>query len=254
MCEKLIMHIFDSRQEAAEYLLDMEYLQRENENKSKNILWNCFGDLIYANICNNLCYANVRQKRRHYHTSVDIISETEKKSLEILHNIPDQTVNIYKEEMDWIADLSYRRGCSLDRELLYILLVLQKRSDGKVRIYINQKKQLTCSTIDKWLGDGVCVCRKGLSRLHGLGAVSVESVKRKYYEIKVNVPEFETKQVAFSVSQRNPIPELYKYNGERKVAECAICGKYFVKTGNQATCSANCSRENRKRNNRKITA
>lgn len=98
------------------------------------------------------------------------------------------------------------------------------------------------------------MCRKGLSRLHGSGAVSVEGVKRKYYEIRVNVPEFETGNAAFSVSQRNPIPEFYKYNGERKVGECIICGKYFVKTGNMQTCGAECSRENRKRNSRKNTA
>lgn len=38
MCEKMIMNIFDSREEAAEYLLDMEYLQRKNDNRGKKIL------------------------------------------------------------------------------------------------------------------------------------------------------------------------------------------------------------------------
>lgn len=254
MCEKVIMNIFESREEAAEYLLDMEYLQRENENKSKNILWNCFGDLIYANICSNRCYTNVRQRRKHYKTSGNVINDVERKALEILKDKPDNTADIYKEEYAWLDSLSYRHGCSLDRELLYVLLVQQKRSDGKARIYVNQKKQLTCSTIDKWLGDGVCVCRKGLARLQGLGAVSVENVKRKYYEIKVNVPKFKIRNKAFTVSQKNPLPEFYKYNGERKVGECMICGKYFIKTGNMQTCGANCSRENRKRNNKRITA
>ena len=254
MCEKTIMNIFGSREEACEYLLDMEYLQRENEHKSKNILWNCFGDLIYKNICNNLCYANVRQRRKHYETNVVAMREIENKAVEILKSIPDNSVDIYKEEIEWVENIQYKRGCSLDRELLYILLVLQKRYKGNVKIYINQKKQLTCNTIDKWFGDGVCICRKGLIRLQKMGTISIQTAVRKYHEIEVCVPEVEKQDIAFSVIQWNPIPEFYEYNGERKVERCVVCGKKFVKVKNMITCSDMCSKENRKRNNNKYSA
>ena len=248
MCEKLIMNVFDNREEAAEYLLDMEYLQRENENRSKNILWNCFGDLVYANICNNLCLGNVKQRRKHYETSISDIRKVEDKTVEVLKSMADSSVEIYQEEIGWINNLAYRSGCSLDRELLYILLVLQKRYKGKVKIYIGQKKQLTCNTIDKWLGDGVCICKRGLMRLQKMGVISVKTVKRKHHEIEVLAPEFETQNNDFSVKQWNPLVEFYKYNGERKIGECVICGKEYIKVGNMVTCGENCSRENRKRN------
>ena len=254
MCEKLIMNIFDSREEAAEYLLDMEYLQRENEHKSKNILWNCFGDLVYKNICNNLCLANVRQRKKHYETSITAIRSVEEKAVKILKSVPDSSVEMYQEEIDWLNELPYRRGCSLDRELLYILLVLGKRNNRMFKIYINQKKKITCSTVDKWLGDGVCICKNGLMRLQKMGVISVKTVKRKYHEIEVLAPEFETQNTAFSVKQWNPLVEFYKYNGERKIGECVICGKEFIKAGNMVTCGENCSRENRKRNKRKYSA
>lgn len=254
MCEKLIISIFDSRKEAAEYLIDMEYLQRDNEHKSKNILWNCFGDLIYKNICNNLCHTNVRQRKMHYKTSINTINNAEEKVMSILKSSPDNSVEIYQEEVDWLSELSFRRGCSLDRELLYILIILKKRCNGNIKIYINQKKQITCNTINKWLGDGVCICKNGLKRLQKMGLISIETVKHKYYEIEVHMPEFETKNVAFMVNQRNPLVSFYKYNEERKIEKCVVCGREFIKVGNTMTCSDNCSRENRKRNNSKYSA
>lgn len=142
----------------------------------------------------------------------------------------------------------------MDRELLYILLVLQKRYKGNVKIYINQKKQLTCNTIDKWLGDGVCICRKGLIRLQKMGAISVQTAVRKYHEVEVCVPEVEKQDIAFSVTQWNPIPEFYEYNRERKDERCVVGGKKFVKVKNMITCSDMCSKENRKRNNNKYSA
>lgn len=254
MCEKMIMGIFDSREEAVEYLLDMEYLQRENENRSKNILWNCFGDLIYKNICNNLCYMNVRQRRKHYETSGAVIRRIEDKTVEILAGMPDNSVKVYKEEIEWIISRKYKCGCNLDRELLYILLVLQKRYGGNVKIFINQKKQLTCNTIDRWLGDGVCICKKGLIRLQKMGVILLQTVARKYHEIEVCVPEFERQDAAFSVMQWNPLVDFYKYNGERKIGRCVICGKEFIKIRNAITCGDMCSRENRKRNNNRYSA
>ena len=120
---------------------------------------------------------------------------------------------------------------------------------------MNQKKQITCNTIDKWLGDGVCICIKGLIRLQKMGIISLQTVARKYHEIEVCVPEVEKQDIAFSVTQWNPIPEFYEYNGERKVVRCIICNKKFVKVKNMVTCSNTmCRSEYRKRNTNKCSA
>jgi len=195
-----------------------------------------------------------KRRKKHYETSITAIRSVEEKAVKILKSVPDSSVEMYQEEIDWLNELPYRRGCSLDRELLYILLVLGKRNNRMFKIYINQKKKITCSTVDKWLGDGVCICKNGLMRLQKMGVISVKTVKRKYNEIEVLAPEFETQNTAFSVKQWNPLVEFYKYNGERKIGECVICGKEFIKAGNMVTCGENCSRENRRRNKRKYSA
>ena len=87
-----------------------------------------------------------------------------------------------------------------------------------------------------------------------MGVISVEVTKRKYFDVMVHVPEFQERAVAFTANQWNPVPEFYEYNGERKIVKCVICGKKFVKERNKVTCSENCSKENRRRNNRKFTA
>ena len=51
MCDKMILCIFDGdRKRATAYITDFEYLQRENCDSGKNILWNCYGDIILENI------------------------------------------------------------------------------------------------------------------------------------------------------------------------------------------------------------
>lgn len=254
MCEKMIMHIFDSREEAAEYLLDMEYLQRENENKGKNILWNCFGDLIYQNICDNLCLENVKHRKQHYQTKHETVKEIAEQTVEKIKEVVYENVDIYKAELEWIDSFQYG-NYKLDRELLYILLVMQKRSKGKFKIYMNKKKAITCHAIDKMLGDDVCICKNGLNRLEQMGAISVNIVKRKHYEILVKVPKFLDNSPVFYIEQRNPLVAFYKNNKERKIASCEICGRDFIKHKNAKTClSVRCQKEllERRKRERKV--
>lgn len=250
MCEKMIMNIFESREEAAEYLLDMEYLQRENDNRGKKILWNCFGDLIYKNICDNLCLGNIRQRKQHYQTKHETVKKIAEQVAKNIKEVTDKAVNIYQEELDWIDSLSYKGD--LDRELLYILLVMHKRNNGKFKIYINKKKAVTCHSIDRMLGNNVCICKNGLGRLKEIGVITMNTVVRKYYEISVNMPKVSDETIVFSVKQKNPLIAFYKNNSERKIAVCEICGKDFIKSGNTLTCSSvDCKRELTERRRRK---
>lgn len=244
MCEKMIMTLFDTREEAAEYLLDLEYLQRENDNRGKKILWNCFGDLIYKNICDNLCLANVRRREHHYETSRTVLQEVAEKTIETIKEVTHENIPVYQTELEWIDNFQYSTKSELDRELLYVLLIFQKRNKGKFKIYMNKKKATTCHTIDKMLKDGACVCKNGLKRLEKIGAIFLDTVKGNYYEVTVNSPKISDDKVAFEVTQRNPLVAFYKNNEERKVVPCEICGKDFIKYGNTKVCpSANCRKE-----------
>lgn len=110
---------------------------------------------------------------------------------------------------------------------------------------------MTCNKIDKWLGDGVCVCKNGLFRLQDLKLITIE-VKGRNLKIEVNTPKFKDTELAFMCTvNRNPLIPFYKNNEERKVVECAICKKEFIKIKNRTTCSPECSNEQDKRRKRK---
>lgn len=249
VCEKMINHLFSSREEAAEYLLDLEYLQRDNEDKSKNILWNCYGDLIYSNVCTNVKRQDqIHRRRKRYKIGSEKIEKIAKKVPDKIKEFSKTEVPVTKVELEWIDEQKYK--CDLDRELLYILLVLQKAYDGAV-IISNKKNGMTCNKIDKWLGDGVCVCKNGLFRLQDLKLITIE-VKGRNLKIEVNTPKFKDTELAFMCTvNRNPLIPFYKNNEERKVVECAICKKEFIKIKNRTTCSPECSNEQDKRRKRK---
>ena len=251
MCDKLILKIFNGdRVLAAENLIDFEYLQRENCDSGKNILWNCYGDVILKNIKSNVEHpegipirkahyekrANVNIRKIEDNVIVDIKKESE---------LPIPTVSLYKEELEWIDTLPYRKNCSNDRELLFILLVQQKRSkNGAVWVYANKKSALTCNSLDKMIGDGVCIAKKGIRRLDNMGAISI-NMHGKDMEIIVDVPEFDSKELAYEIDkvQRNPIVSFYEHNEEKVVAICPCCKNKFIKSRNMKTCQSSVCRK-----------
>lgn len=189
-----------------------------------------------------------RRRRKRYKTGESETKKMDKKIPEIIKGFALEKVSITEQELKWIDEQKYK--CALDRELLYILLVLQKAYEGTFTIS-NKKNGLTCNKIDKWLGDGVCICKNGLSRLDEIGVISLTIVKKKI-TVKVNVPKFDNDTVAFECEvNRSPLIAFYKNNEERKVVKCAICDRDFIKIKNKTTCSPNCSSEQEKRRKRK---
>ena len=51
--------------------------------------------------------------------------------------------------------------------------------------------------------------------------------------------------------EKNPLIDLYQYNGERSVKICEVCGRKFFAERNRKTCSNKCSELLRKRNSKK---
>lgn len=254
MCDKMILCIFDGdRKRATAYLTDFEYLQRENCDSGKNILWNCYGDIILENIKANVGNpAGIPERKPHYKKKGSgkknrEVHEIGKSVIEKINkNIEEvSTVTIYKDELEWIDNLPYRKNCSNDRELLFILMVQQKRSkSGKVWVYANKRTALTCNGLDKMIGDGVCVAKKGIKRLENMGAIFI-IVHGKDMEIIVNCPDFDKTKSAYKIEskQRNPIIPFYENNKERVITECPYCHNKYIKVGNMKTCQNATCRE-----------
>lgn len=254
MCDKMILCIFDGdRKRATAYLTDFEYLQRENCDSGKNILWNCYGDIILENIKANVGNpAGIPERKPHYKKKGSgkknrEVHEIGKSVIEKINKDIEEisTVTIYKDELEWIDNLPYRKNCSNDRELLFILMVQQKRSkSGKVWVYANKRTALTCNGLDKMIGDGVCVAKKGIKRLENMGAIFI-IVHGKDMEIIVNCPDFDKTKSAYKIEskQRNPIIPFYENNKERVITECPYCHNKYIKVGNMKTCQNATCRE-----------
>ena len=254
MCDNMILCIFDGdRKRATAYLTDFEYLQRENCDSGKNILWNCYGDIILKNIKANVENpAGIPKRKPHYMKKGSGKKNTEVHEIgksvveKINKNIEaDSTVSIYKDELEWIDNLPYRKNCSNDRELLFILMVQQKRSkSGKVWVYANKRTALTCNGLDRMIGDGVCIAKKGIKRLENMGVISI-TVHGKDMEIIVNCPAFDETKSVYEIEnkQKNPIIPFYEHNKERVIAECPYCHNKYIKVGNMKTCQSTTCRE-----------
>lgn len=245
MCSKMILNIFDGdRNIAAQNLIEFEYLQKSNIEGGKNILWNCFGDIIIENIKSNLENGEVIPKRRaHYEKRENAdIRNVEKKLEENINNAKD--ITIYGNELSWIDSLEYRKGCTNDRELLFILLFLTKKNkDNQVIIGSNKQSVLTFGKLDKFIGDGICVAKKGIERLKKNKAISVES-NRNSIIVKVNSPAGDKVEYTIKENDKNPILSFYEHNKERKISKCIICGERFIKIGNMKICgSALCHKQ-----------
>ena len=261
-CGAKIKEIFPDRKEAANYLADIEYYTEENQEEKKDILWNCYGDILYDNLCKNVdSDITPKVKRNVYQKFVD----REKEILESRDRIKKEQeeivkVPITKTVYDDLMGIKVRKGCEKDRYILYILYVLIRRFQGKygeekeyVRIYkgLKQKSKITAATIDNWI-DSKCT-QKGLDRLEKNKYIRREHMQNYDKVYLRELPEIDVLDIVFDAESNNPLLDLWEYNEERKVAKCEICNKKFVVAGNTKTCSDKCSKVLVKRNKNKTS-
>ena len=224
------------RRKAAAYLLDMEYYQEENLNSNKAILWNCFGDILYDNLCNNL--------------------QMEKSGKRV-----------------GIKKLAYQSRCEKNRKIEEAVMQADKEADEKYRVAItdsitqDNKKyfrlyrnikfgRVTRATLDKWLG-GVCIAKKGMLRFKEKGMIDIIECGTGGYD-KI-YPKFVNKigtddKVAFYVNNWAPMIDYYSYTKEAVIKRCEICNRPFVVIGNSKTCGDSCSRILKLRNKNGIAS
>lgn len=245
-CQEKILKIFnEDRIVATTYLVDIEYFQNENMTNSKNILWNCFGDIIVENIKKNLISKEpIKVKRNAYQTkkkedkeTFDIIQK------EITEALTDKSIIISQDELHWVESQEHRKNCSLDRLLLFVLLYMHKKyaKNGVFKIFLNSKtKGITPATINTWIGSDVC--KKGLVRLQNKELLKLEIITGKYYEVRLNVPEDNSSNEVFKINKGNPLIPFFEHTGERKIKKCEICSNEYIAEGNAKTCSKSCSK------------
>lgn len=261
-CGAKIKEIFPDRKDAANYLVDIEYYTEENLEEKKDILWNCYGDILYDNLCKNVdSDITPKVKRNVYQKSV----EREKEILESRDRIKKEQeeivkVLITKTVYDDLMGIKVRKGCEKDRYILYILYVLIRRFQAKygeekeyIRIYkgLRQKSKITATTIDNWI-DSKCT-QKGLDRLEKNKYIRREHMQNYDKVYLTAIPETDVSDIVFDAESNNPLLDSWEYNGERKVTKCEICNKKFVVVGNTKTCSEKCSKVLVKRNKNKTS-
>lgn len=260
-----ILNVIGMRKVATAYLVDMEYHQEVFKETSKEILWNCFGDILYANLCNNLKKdpKEMPTKRTAYQSRADKELERAKLVKAVIRAMEkDGEIPIYQEEYDWFINLECRKNSQYDKFLLYILLVHYKRKlkyldnlknndenitedmKAHVKLYKNRRmsNKVTRATLDGWLEHDIT--DKGLRRLEDKNIIGIEDVdckKYRYYKIYLKTPfdlfkDRSKETPLFMVGGGNPMISYYQYSGERKIKECEICGKLFPVVGNMKTC------------------
>lgn len=265
-----ILNIIGMRKVATAYLIDMEYYQKAFKDTSKEILWNCFGDIIYENLCKNLKKDSkeIPVGRTAYQGRADKEIEKAKLVKAVIEAMAKEAeIPIYQDEYDWFINLECRKNSQYDKFLLYMLLVLYKRKlryldtlekDDKnitedmkahVRLYKNKRmgKKVTRATLDNWLEHDIT--DKGLRRLAEKNIIRIEDVdckKYRYYKIYLDVPfdlmaDRSEESPLFKVGAGNPMLYYYQYSGEYKIGKCEICGRLFRVIGNRKTCSDECS-------------
>lgn len=213
-CGAKVKEIFPDRKEAANYLVDIEYHTEENQEEKKDILWNCYGDILYDNLCKNVdSDITPKVKRNVYQKSVD----REKEILESRDRIKKEQeeivkVLITKTVYDDLMGIKVRKGCEKDRYILYILYVLIRRFQAKygeekeyIRIYkgLRQKSKITAATIDNWI-DSKCT-QKGLDRLEKNKYIRREHMQNYDKVYLRELPETDVSDIVFDAESNNPL-------------------------------------------------
>ena len=229
-CLKQFDKMIPDRKMAASYLVDMEYYQPEfREDCNKDILWGCYGNILVQNV-----ELNVKQnielplKRKAYQTSQEKTEEIAQRIEQIKKKQEDlMEVPIAKSVYDSIFSMECKKNCPKDRELLYILYVLyqryvaksEKEADCLLLASGKNIKGIKRVTIDEWIGSKIA--DKGLKRLEKAGYIKQEKL-RKYIKISFYLPDPD-KTKLFYAKEKNPLIDLYQYNGEpvSKSVKCA---------------------------------
>ena len=235
------------------------------KTSTKDMLWKCFGHVIVDNLNQNQKTGIVIKERARmcYKKAVEGDDTLDN----ILENkLSRKSVNITQADMTFMdAVLQKKKNGTYyqnDRELLFTLLCHYKyakqtdRLKGnsffitkykhKTEIKPNGKKKRTpiyynMNTIMKMVG--AASFDSSFKRFNKSGSIHIEDDKQKQRFV-LNMDISDDNNVLFEVQDiYNPLVylEAFESNGRKKLCECVICGRHFIKVGNTKTCSQKCS-------------
>ncbi len=267
-CIKEIKDIFTNKKGifnvelAVNYMIDMEYNKGEFIATSKDILWKCFGHVIVDNLNKNeKSGINLKERPRMcYNKAVNGNDELEQI---INEKISKKSVDITQADIDFMSDILKIKKNGLyyknDVGLLFALLCHYKYARYSERLkkdglfFITKKKHKTETKLnDK---------RKRVPILYNMnmimemvGAKSYKESFARFIDSGIQIIEDEkTISIKFDINYEddnntlfvvqdiyNPMIYLQAYNENKKLTECVVCGKHFIKDRNKKTCSDKC--------------
>lgn len=221
----------DDERRLVNYLIDIEYCLLPD--RSKDILWNCYGDIIVDNLMKNQG-KSIPYRKLPYQSA----SKKETAAKEIAMKVADeieqaQCVDVPSDLLDFMKQMPCRKGCERDRLMFYLLWVLSQRRENK-SVYLT-KDGLNLARLNQMLDSQIA--DKAIGRLENNGYITVNK-KKAYTAITVN-GDF-SGDILFTAASSNPLVDYYEFTGEKSVKTCIVCGRKFIATGNTKTCSKQC--------------
>lgn len=254
---------------AVNYMIDMEYKQHEFVSTSKDILWKCFGHIIIDNINRNL-KTNIAIRERPRMAYIKAVNGDSTLDKRISEKMQRKSIPITQSDMDFMDSVltTKKNGSyySNDKELLFALLCHYKYAESNDSLkngylQITKRKHVVVKKNGK--KKTVPIRYNMNAVMNMVGATAYASSFKRFVETElVHIEDAETMRVKMEVSYAdndkevfvvediyNPYVYLLACEQGRKLTECVICGKHFIKeSNNQKTCSKSCSDELKKFN------
>lgn len=256
---------------AVNYMIDMEYNQHSLVNSSKDILWRCFGHVIIDNINQNQ-KTGITLKERPRMAYLKAVKENDAELEELDKNIAEKlqkkSVVITESDMEFMGKvLTTKKNGQYyknDRELLFALLChykygLQNNTLKENWLQITKKKHVTSKKNGRKKKVSVRYNVNVIMKM--VGATSYAESFRRFKEKGTNLIQItgegegessirvkidglfqKADKVLFEVKDiYNPYVYFEAYEKRKKLTECVICGKDFIKSSNnQKTCTDKC--------------
>ena len=258
---------------AVNYMIDMEYNKPEfmpkSENmvdkdgawkySSKDIMWKCFGHTIVDNIQGNK-KTGVTIKERPRRCYQKAVKGNDKLNQILDVKLDRKSVEITQSDIEYMDNFIQKKKngnpYNNDFEILFALLCHYKYAENTGRLkdgkfYITKKKHRTDLTGKK--KRKVPIRYNMNTIMNMVGAKSYANSFGRFIDCGMNIEESKDKiiiqmdipkddNVLFTVQDiYNPMVYREAYLSKKKLSECVMCGKHFIKKGNASTCSKYCS-------------
>lgn len=254
---------------AVNYFVDMEYSQHDFVTSSKDILWKCFGHVMLENLQKNVNGGKVNIKFRPRMAYLKAIKGDEELNQKIAQSFKKHSIDIMSDEWEFVQSSlqKYKNGNyhNNDMELLFVLYCFYKDAKETNRLkdgylVINQRKHVTNY-------DPKCKKRKkqnikfNMNKIMKIAGVKsydgsfkrfndVEKIEiindagNECFKVKIDIPRCQGQKIFAVTDVYNSMVYLQAYLENKKICQCKVCGKDFVKQfNNQKTCEGGCSDE-----------